>query len=228
MEQQARLQATQRSETALKRERDSIDAQRKETAAQMRVAQEQTTRNIAGIEQERVEVSARQRTLVLAPRAGTLTAISAEPGMTVAAGAALATLLPEDETLEAHIYVPGRAAGFIEPEQAVLIRYETYPYQKFGMGKGKVKEITKSPFSLAELPPNVAAAIAVPTAQIANPQEAVYRITVTLDEQTILAYGKPQPLKAGMALEADVKQDRRRIYEWVLEPVFGFAGRLEK
>ena len=41
-----------------------------------------------------------------------------------------------------------------------------------------------------------------------------------------MAYGKAQPLKAGMTIEADVLLDKRRLYEWVLEPVFGFAGRV--
>ncbi len=226
MEQQARLQVTQRNETGLKRERDSLIAQKAEIATQITANKEQTLRSIAGIEQERVENTARRRTLVVAQRAGMVTAISVEQGATVGPGGTLATLLPQDETLEAHIYVPGRAAGFIEPGQEVMLRYETYPYQKFGMGKGIVKEITQSPYSLSELPPNVAAAVAVPAAQLSNGNEAVYRITVSLAEQTIVAYGKAQPLKAGMTLEADVKQDTRRLYEWVLEPVFGFVGRV--
>ncbi len=227
MEQQARLQATQRNESGLKRERDSLAAQRAEMSAQITGAKEQTARSIATLEQERVENSARRRTLVVAPRAGTVTAIAAEPGMTMPSGATLATLLPEDATLEAQLYVPARAAGFIEPGQRVEVRFETYPYQKFGMGKGTVTAITKSPFALSELPPAVAAAV-IPAAQIAGASgnEAVYRLTVKLSEQTIQAYGKAQPLKAGMTIEADVLQDRRRLYEWVLEPVFGFAGRV--
>jgi membrane fusion protein len=227
MEQQARLQATQRNETSLKKERDSLAAQKSELAAQIAGAKEQTLRSLAQLEQERVENSARRRSLVLAPRAGTLTAIAAEPGMTIPGGGTLATLLPQDATLEAQLYVPARAAGFIEPGQRVDIRFETYPYQKFGMGQGTVTDITKSPFALSELPPTVAAVVG-PAAQMSGGQggEAVYRITVQLVEQTIQAYGKPQPLKAGMTVEADVLQDKRRLYEWVLEPVFGFAGRV--
>ena len=226
MEQQARLQATQRNEMSLKRERDGLAAQRAEIAAQINGAKEQTARNLASLEQERVENSARQRTLVIAPRAGTITSISAELGASIPRGGALATLLPQDATLEAHLYVPGRAAGFIEPKQRADIRLEAYPYQKFGMVGGIVTEITKSPFTMNELPPTVAAAL-IPAAQMnGSAGEAMYRLTIALDAQHIAAYGKPQPLKAGMTLEADVLQDKRRLYEWVLEPVFGFVGRL--
>ncbi len=33
-----------------------------------------------------------------------------------------------------------------------------------------------------------------------------------------------QTLKAGMALDADVLQDRRAVWEWLLEPVLAAAG----
>jgi membrane fusion protein len=36
----------------------------------------------------------------------------------------------------------------------------------------------------------------------------------------------PRPLLAGMAVEADVLLERRRLYEWVLEPLYTVTGRL--
>jgi membrane fusion protein len=33
-------------------------------------------------------------------------------------------------------------------------------------------------------------------------------------------------LLAGMTVEADVLLERRRLYEWVLEPLYALAGRL--
>ena len=56
--------------------------------------------------------------------------------------------------------------------------------------------------------------------------ESLYRITVDIAAQTINAYGKPQPLQVGMLLEADMLQDTRRLYEWVLEPLYSLTGKL--
>jgi membrane fusion protein len=56
--------------------------------------------------------------------------------------------------------------------------------------------------------------------------EPLYRITVNLASQTVNAYGKPQSLQAGMLLDADVLQDTRRLYEWVLEPLYSLTGKL--
>jgi membrane fusion protein len=54
----------------------------------------------------------------------------------------------------------------------------------------------------------------------------LYRITVALDQQSVQAYGQPQALSPGMAVDADVLLDRRRLIEWLFEPVLGLAGRV--
>jgi membrane fusion protein len=59
-----------------------------------------------------------------------------------------------------------------------------------------------------------------------RPGEPMYRITVALDRQDVIAYGQPQPLAAGMQLEADVMLERRRLVEWLFAPVLGLADRV--
>jgi membrane fusion protein len=41
----------------------------------------------------------------------------------------------------------------------------------------------------------------------------------------VAAYGRDEPLQAGMQVEANVFLDRRRLIEWVFEPLFSLAGR---
>jgi multidrug efflux pump subunit AcrA (membrane-fusion protein) len=129
--------------------------------------------------------------------------------------------------LEAHLYAPSRTAGFVAKGQQVLIRYQAYPYQKFGLQQGTVIDISKTPFAPNELPPNLASTILSNAQQSIlgfNSNEALYRIKVRLDKQTINAYGQMQSLKPGMTLEADVLQDKRRIWEWVMEPVLAVSN----
>ena len=49
--------------------------------------------------------------------------------------------------------------------------------------------------------------------------EALYRINVQLDAQSITSYGNAIQLKPGLTLEADVLQERRKVWEWALEPL---------
>ena len=66
----------------------------------------------------------------------------------------------------------------------------------------------------------------MPLAGVSTSAEPLYRITVRLDRQDVPAYGAPQALAPGMQLDADVVLDRRRLIEWIFEPVLGIAGRV--
>lgn len=56
--------------------------------------------------------------------------------------------------------------------------------------------------------------------------EPYYRVLVALDQQAILAYGKREPLRPGMRLDADILGERRRLYEWILEPIYSIRGQV--
>lgn len=95
------------------------------------------------------------------------------------------------------------------------------PYQKFGMLSGQVREVGRTPVMPQDLPGGMAQTLLT----AAQAQEPLYRITVALQAQGLQAFGRPQPLKAGMTLDADVIQDRRAIWEWVLEPLLAARRR---
>ena len=101
-------------------------------------------------------------------------------------------------------------------DQTVLLRYEAYPYQKFGHQVGHVMQVSRTPLPASELG-------GLP---VAAAQEPLYRITVSLDQQAVQAYGRAQSLSPGMQLEADVLLDRRRLIEWIFEPVLSLTGRV--
>ena len=132
----------------------------------------------------------------------------------------MASLLPADARLQAHLFAPSSAVGFVRQNQPVQLRYQAFPYQKFGHQAGVVAQVARSPLQGAEL-----AGLPLQGGTGAG-AEPLYRITVTLDRQTVAAYGQAQPLSPGMQLEADVLLDRRRLIEWLFEPVLGIAGRV--
>ncbi|MGH8798267.1 MAG: HlyD family efflux transporter periplasmic adaptor subunit, partial [Caldimonas sp.] len=152
------------------------------------------------------------------PQDGVLTGVLAEPGQSVTSAAALASIVPADTKLLAQLFAPSSAIGFVRPDQPVLLRYQAFPYQKFGHQIGHVTLVSRSPLPSTEL-------AGLPFLSGAS-REPLYRITVALDRQSVPAYGQAQPLAPGMQLEADVMLDRRRLIEWIFEPVLGIAGRV--
>jgi membrane fusion protein len=224
---QAQQQALGRNKAALQRERTTLAAQIIEVRLQAQTEASELEKNRALLAQESAEHQARTQIIVTAPVAGTITAVAAQTGQNLAGGALLATLLPANaqgqaNALEAHFYATTRQAGFVEKGQAVLLRYAAYPYQKFGMGNGEVIEVSRSPYVVQELPTHVAATLGA----LSQGGDPVYRVTVRIKNQAVLAYGQAHTLRAGMLAEADIVQDTRRLWEWALEPIFSVSGKL--
>ncbi len=220
LDQQQRLADLERTKAGNARDLASAQAQLRDLQIQAQRDQGAGQRSIAAIEQDLTENEARREILVRASKAGKVTAITAEVGQSVAANQALATILPQGSLLEAELYVPSRAAGFLKAGMPVLLRYQAYSYQKFGQSKGTVREVSSTSMRPEELTlPSVAVAIG-------HPAEPLYRVRVALDRQAVTAYGVEQPLRSGAVLDASIVLETRRLYEWVLDPLYTVTGRL--
>jgi membrane fusion protein len=220
LEQVAQLVALERNQTTTRRERLTLEEELKELPVRAKAQTAITQRNISSMEQELAEAEAQREIVVPAPKDGTVTAIQAEAGGHAGVSVPLLAIVPSDTLLEAHLYSPSRAVGFVRPGQRVLLRYQAYPYQKFGQYDGTVVSISRSAVSPGELPSQLAG-----LAAFYGTYEPVYRIEVHLASQTVTVYGKQLPLQAGMQLEADVALERRRLYEWILDPLYTITGK---
>lgn len=216
---QAQMQALDRQQTALTRERAQLEGERRSLPLQARSTQGGIERDLAALARERAEQDSERRLIVRAPQDGVLSAVLAEPGQAVSPASALASLVPQGAVLQAHLYAPSRAVGFVRAGQPVRLRLEAYPYQKFGQLEGRVLQVSRTPLAGGEL-----ATQALAAAPSARPGEALFRITVALDADAVARW--PQPLVAGMRLQADVLLERRRLVEWLFEPLLGLQHRL--
>lgn len=167
---------------------------------------------ISELNQRMAEVQGRKVYEIRAPVAGKVTALQARAGQWQS-NIPLLAIFPNDAKMQVELFVPTRAIGFIEDGQTVRIRFDAFPYQRFGIFEGKVITVSKHVLLPSELP--------VPL----ELKEPVYRVTVELDAQFVTAYGKELPLQAGMALEADIILDRQTLFDWILDPLFSLKGR---
>ncbi|MEO5697889.1 MAG: HlyD family efflux transporter periplasmic adaptor subunit [Burkholderiaceae bacterium] len=216
----AQLQSLERQRSVRQREIASLQVQRRELPLKADAAQGEIERDLAALAQQSVESEARQRIVVRAPQDGMISGVLAAPGQSVNPSVALASLLPAGAKLQAQLFAPSSAVGFVRAKQSVQLRYQAFPYQKFGHQAGEVIQVSRSPLQPSEL-----AGLSLPASASAS-GEPLYRITVALDRQSVAAYGEAQALSPGMQLEADVLLDRRRLIEWLFEPVLGIAGRV--
>ncbi|MDQ6703615.1 MAG: HlyD family secretion protein [Pseudomonadota bacterium] len=175
--------------------------------------------NILTVEQQIAENEAQQSIYVLAPADGILTALLVHVGQGVDPNTTLVTVLPSSGTMEAHLFVDSSAIAILRVGAPVLLRYAAFPFQKFGLYKGTVTEITLAPVSQdtsqSGAPSGTAEGI-----RSASEKGSLYRVVVTPQLPYVLAEGKQQKLEAGMRVEASIALDRRHLYEWVFEPLY--------
>lgn len=215
LERTSELQALERQYLQLRRERDHIQLELQSHTINTAKRRAEIERSILALEQELTEQRVERDIVVRAPAAGTITSILAVTGQFTQTAAAVLSILPEDTQLIAHLLVPSRSIGFVTSRQEVALRYEAFPYQRFGSFHGNVVEISKtllSPSDIRDLPISL--------------REPAYRVTVALSEQSISAYHTRIPLQAGMVLEAGIALDRRRLVEWIVDPLLAVSGRV--
>lgn len=175
-----------------------------------------TERQLASVAQSLAQNEMQRAIVIRAPHDGVISAVLLKQGQMASSNQPLLSILPSGSQLQAQLLVPSRAVGFIEPGNTVVLRYQAFPYQKFGQHYGRVTDISRSALSPSEVTALVG--------QQAN--EPLYRVIVALDSQKIMAYGRPEAVKPGMALNADIMMDRRSLIEWVFEPLYGIGHHL--
>lgn len=143
--------------------------------------------------------------VIIAAADGVVDEIAIHVGEEISAGTALINLLPANSSLQGELKIPSYAAGFVEHGQSLYLRYDAYPYQKYGTYKGKVVSVAKTPVSDGR-------------------GNYYYNAKIALDEDSVLAHGKNYGLKTGMSFEADVVLSRRTFMEWLLEPLYSLKG----
>ena len=218
-EARGRVEAQRRDKLALERERGTT--LRDIEALHVRYANQRAElqRAVLLTRQEFTELEARRRVVVAAPADGQLTLVQAEIGQSVEPMRPLAHLVPTDARLIARLYVPSRAAGFAQSGTLVLLRYDAFPFQKFGQQLGKVVSVSAAAVAPTEL-----------QGLTLRPElsgEPLFAITVSLPEQTIGSAGHALPLQSGMHVEADMLHETRPLYEWILEPLYAARARLD-
>ncbi|MDM7459460.1 MAG: HlyD family efflux transporter periplasmic adaptor subunit [Paracoccus sp. (in: a-proteobacteria)] len=180
----------------------------------IRAAEAQAREGEAVLARQSTEVAVQNTYTASATVGGRVVAVPVTQGQAVAPQSVIAVLTPEGASLEAELYVPSRAAGFIEEGQEVQLMYQAYPYQKFGVAEGRITSFSRTVLAPTE--------IAIPGLEIAEP---VFRVKVALARDSVTAYGQDMPVQPGMLLSANIVIDRRSLLEWLLDPIYA-VGRL--
>jgi membrane fusion protein len=175
-------------------------------------------RQQADIQRQLAQVASNYKYTITASNSGTVTGIQVVEGETLSQTTAQAKpllhILPEGSELIAELLLPTRSAGFIQVGNSTRLRFDAFPYQRFGFISSKITRIDQTLIA----PNEVQLPIAL--------QEPVYRLRAKLNQQQMQAFGKAFDLKSGMLFEADIMLEQRTLIEWLLEPIYSLTGRV--
>ena len=163
--------------------------------------------DLSWIEQRVAEVDGRRAYVIKAPTSGRVSTLQATVGQIADPRHMQLEIIPLDSTLQAELFFPTRAFGFVRPGQKVRMLYDAFPYQKFGTYRGSVRKVSHTILTSND------------TTGPITLKEPAYRVTVALERPDIDAYGLKMPLQPDMLLKADVVLEQRSLMKWLLGPV---------
>lgn len=202
-------------------ERDDARAQAARIASQAiaRAAEHRETQRRLAAEAEtaRIRINSLQKDLELAsasagtasgfelavpaPCAGTVLRLRVNaPGALVREGEVLSEMACTGEKLQAELLVPQAGVPMVAAGQGVKLRYDAFPYQRYGVRFGVVRWIGQSGGDSAA-------------------SGATFRAIVDVPDAAIRVRGAPRPLLPGMGGRADIVVGRRSLASFAFEPI---------
>lgn len=161
---------------------------------QMRSRIEANLRQIADldrqIQQARLQL---QYSVLKAPSDGDVFDIDVSPGSVVQPTLRLLNVVPGD-ALEAKVFIPNSAIGFVAPGQRADISLDTYPSSDYGRIPARLESIGSDALTTEEM---------AKTLRSSN-RGLYYPAILHLKRQSLQARTKAIPLKPGMSLTADI------------------------
>ncbi|STX29678.1 hemolysin D [Legionella beliardensis] len=171
-------------------------------------------RNINLIEVEIIRHKQEKSYIVYAPVDGFIAAAIFKKGQYVNLTKPLIKIAPIQSELIANLFVPVNQSGFLHKKSKITIRYDAYPYKRFGNYPAVIESIDESILTDAEDEKSI---------QIGQPY---YKVTAKLASQYVNIYGHQKKLQQGMTITAIVEGSKRKIWQWVLDPIFSVYGEL--
>jgi len=143
---------------------------------------------------------------VRAPQKGIVKDISTHtPGTVVSSGTVLMTVVPNEDPLEAEVWVSHIDAGFVRAGQSARVKLTAYSFQKYGMLEGEVEQISPD---------------AVDNEEAMRSGTQGYKTVISLVGSQLESHtGKRYALTPGMQVSAEIHLGSRSVIEYLLSPV---------
>ncbi|MBI0027130.1 HlyD family secretion protein [Gilliamella sp. B14448G11] len=169
------------------------------------------------LQRQLTEVNAKGTLIISAPSDGRIESLSVTDGQMVKTDDSLAQLIPANaDSYYLVLWAPNESVPYISVNDKINIRYEAYPYQKFGQFSGEIMSISNVPASSQEMSTYSSS----PLSQNNINYQAYYKVMVSLDKQQMVKFNSKIKLTNGMKADITLFLEKRPIYQWMLSPFY--------
>jgi len=169
--------------------------------------------DLTELHKQHLQLASDQTVHIVSPVNGQVSVINTQADLSVTTRQVLLSVVQENSGLEAELFIPSRAIGFVELGQVVNLRIDAYSYQKFGIQRATISEVSQTVL----LPAETGSAVGI--------KEPIYKVKAKLDETKQVSLANQVILKPGMQFSAEIVLENRSLLEWLLEPLFIHAGK---
>ena len=182
----------------------SANAEADQAISRSQAERAEALETVTRAERSEADQSTATKEVHIAPSTGMVASLPVRSGQALRGGETIAVIAPEGAEIVATLRLPTNVMGDIKPGQNVKVAVDSYPYQTFGMLKGRVENV----------------------ARVATEEDGqeVYLVQVAIPD-SIDAYGKREPLLPGMTVSARITTQERTLMQWLLDPLYAVAKR---
>ena len=170
--------------------------------------------NVSQIGAQRADLAAQRsallrldRLVLTAPVDGRVSDLLSEIGQRTRPETSLVTVVPDGSVLEARLYTPTRAVGFVKTGQEVRLLFDAYPFQKYGAGRGTVTEVSRVPTDPTAIDSGV------------KSDQPVFRVRIRIDRSVVVDHAETRTLRPGMTLSANLVLESWPLWQVLLSPI---------
>lgn len=205
-EMEAQKSVIEQAKNGIEEARKNLDALKKEREKSIFSDIVASEKSIAVIEGEVVKANRRNELEKLySPVDGTVHGLASYTiGGVVTPAQPVVTIVPEGAPLIVEAMLLNSDIGFVKTGQEAEIKLDTFPFQKYGIVKGRVVWLSPDAVDDEKLGP-------------------VYKMKVEMERQNIRVDGRDTLISPGMTLSVEVKTGKRRIIEFFLSPIVKYS-----
>ena len=135
-----------------------------------------------------------------APVAGKIAEIVERTGRFVNAGDTILTVIPQDSVNQIIAFISPELIGEIKKGTRVALKYDSYPYQRFGIEHGIIIDISRVPLQPEDIYTNFGLKV----------ENACFRVGIKITERKERIAVIP-----GMSLKVEIPTRKESIIKWI-------------